>query len=419
MTVRRCIHLPFILLSLGFFTGCGQKNTFVAPPPPEVDVQKPLIEDTTIYLEVPGRTRAFSRVEIRARVKGFLLSREFHPGDLVKEGQILFKIDPSQYITAENAAKAKLDDANANLKRATTEWEKKKIAAEKKAVAEIEVLAAEADAKMAAAGVEMAQAALDAAELDLSYTEVLSPIDGRVSRDLVDQGNLVGATDPTLLTTVVQDNPVYFNFEVNERTILPFLKKRPDSGTPKTGELGAKKADLKLTLSDGTDYPVMGKFDFIDNAVDEESGTIKVRAVFENAEGNLADGLFARISLPETIKGAVLVPKPAIQRDLGGSYVLLVGAENKVERRVVIPTPFSVGLNRVIKPFDEETNSGVKPEDRIIVSNLQRARAGIEVAPKEMEAEKASAEPAPEPKPDPAPKPEAEKEAVKAPAEQK
>jgi multidrug efflux system membrane fusion protein len=366
-------------------SGCGPTNTFVEPPPPEVDVQKPLVEDTTIYLEFPGRTQAFMRVEIRARVKGFLKERKFQPGQYVEEEQVLFTIEKEQFKAAVAAGQGNVAAAQADLEIAKANVSRR-VQAGKGAVSEIDLEAARADQAAAVAAVKIADAALADADRDLTYTDVTTPTKGRVSRDLVDRGNLVGATDPTLLTTVIQDDPVYFNFEVNERTIIPFLRNRPDEESPegvkvRSGEDRLEDAGptLTLALATGTVYPIKGTFDFIDNAVNPETGTVQVRAVFDNPDGDLADSMFGRIGIPQLVKGAVMVPRAALQRDLGGSFALVVGEGNKVERRVVTPSNFTVGEYRIV-------DEGLGPDDLVIVSNLQRARDGIVVAPKEVEA---------------------------------
>jgi len=320
---------------------------------------------------------------------------DVQPGQFVKKDSVLFKIEPEQFEAAVTAAEGNLAKAKADLEIAETNAKRRRDAFERnQAVSEIDVLSAEAEQAAAEAAVSIADAALADAKRDLSYTAILSPVAGRASRDLVDVGNLVGAGESTLLTTVIQDDPVYFNFEVNERTILPFLKNRPNSEAPEINtDVGET---LQLTLSDGTRYPLPGKLDFIDNAVDPESGTVGVRAVFKNPEGALADSLFARIGIPEVIENAVLVPRATVQRDLGGSFILVVGEDNKVSRRVVIPTAFTIDEERIIEPFDEEAGTGIKPDDRIVVSNLQRARPGIEVAPSEAKESAQNGEPAPE-----------------------
>ena len=373
--------------------GCGKKNEFVAPPPPEVDVQLPIVRNETVFLEFPGRTQAYARIEIRARVKGFLKTREFKPGQFVEKDQTLFTIEPEQFDAAVKGADGRLAKARADLEISKANLERRRIAGKTGAVSEIDVLSAEADMKAAEANVEIATAALNDAKRDLSYTEVVTPIAGRVSRERVDIGNLVGSGDPTLLTTVVQDNPLYVNFEVNERTILPYLKNRPNAAR-KDLETGSpdSEGDLRLTLADGSEYATKGRFDFIDNAVDSQTGTVKVRAIFTNKGGALADGLFVRIGIPEPIENAVLVPRMALQRDLGGTFALVVGKDDMVERRIVKRTQFTVGEFHIIEAWDEETKTGLKPDERIVTSNLQRARPGIKVAPKKAEA-----------KPEPAP----------------
>lgn len=376
-------------------SACKPDNTFAPPPPPEVEVRKPLIEETTVYLEWPGSTQAFARVEIRARVRGFLKSREYQPGEFVEADALLFTIEPEEFQAAVEAAQGNLDAAVAARDLAKAEYDRRKQAFENnRAVSEIDVLSAKANLDAAEAQIKISQATLNDAKRDLSYTDINTPTAGRVSVNLVDPGNLVGVSEPTLLTSVVLDDPMYVNFEVNEREVLPYLYRRPTT----VGEVLEKKGNsrsVRLQLSDGSTYPEGGTFEFIDNAVDRETGTIRARAVFPNPEANLADGLFVRIQFPETLPDANKVPRSAIQRDLGGDYVLVVGESNKVERRVVKPTQFFDGDYRIIDAWDEEARTGLKPEDRIVVSNLQRARAGVEVKPIEAGSAQAEAPPSP------------------------
>ncbi|MEM9018502.1 MAG: efflux RND transporter periplasmic adaptor subunit [Verrucomicrobiota bacterium] len=389
------ILLPAAVTMLA--TSCGKQNAFVAPPPPEVDVMNPIVGEATVFLEFPGRTSASSDVEIRARVRGFLDTIEFDAGQYVEEGQLLFTIEPAEFEAAVRSAKGNVTKAKADLEIAETNYERRKKAFEGSgAVSEVDVLSADADRKAAEAAIEVAEAALADAERDLSYTQIHAPTSGRISSELVDPGNLVGANEATLLTRLVLTEPIYLNFEVSERDVLPFLEKLPgsDNPTPERDEMNRK--NLSLLLSDGSVFGEKGKFDFIDNAVDPGTGTIQARAVFENKGGILADGLFARIQVPEIVPDAVQVPALSMQRDLGGSFVLVLDEENKVVRRSVVPTPFSLGAMRVLKSFDEETGTGLKADDRVIVSNLQRAREGIVVNPSEpgdMKEDKAPAPP--------------------------
>lgn len=366
--------------------GCAKKNQFVAPPPPEVGVESPVIETTTVYIEYAGRTSASSRVEIRARVKGFLEEIHFGDGQFVKKDDKLFTIEQAQFESAKATAEAKLASEQAKLEIAEVNLQKRQDANERSkargdglAISDIEVKSSEADVKSAKAAVDIAQAALDDATRDLDeYTVIRAPMDGRVSSALVDKGNLVGAADPTLLTDIVTVQPIYFEFEGSEREALRYLKDMPNAENP-TGSGEGKDKKLQLILADGTLFGEEGRFDFVDNAVNPETGTIRLRAAFENTEGLLVDGLFGRIRIPEEVKGAVLVPASAIQRDLGGSFVMVVDSENKVERRVVIPTSLSVDDKKIINAFDEETGTGLKAEDRFVVSNLQRVREGMRV----------------------------------------
>jgi RND family efflux transporter MFP subunit len=366
-------------ISLGIFaTACGEKNTFVPPPPLEVEVITPQVGPVTVYLEMPGRTVSFARAEVRARVKGFLKEVKFKPGSSVKAGDPLFMIEPEQFLAGLETAKGQESKARADLEIATTNFEKRKQASASGAVSQIDVAAAEAEMKAAAAAVKIAEAAVRDAERDLSYTAITSPMDGRVSKSEVDVGNLVGADGATLLTTVVQDHPIYVEFEVNERDILKELPKRrlmDETGTPTRG-----KIPVRLTLSDGAVYPVEGRIDFLDNAVDPNTGTIRARAVFENPDGALASGLFVRVGIPvprlaAAEAQAIRVPAEVVQRDLGGSYVLVAGEGGRVERRPVETTGFRDGNDQILA-------SGLTTADQLIVTHLQKIRAGAVVIPK-------------------------------------
>ncbi|MCB1207060.1 MAG: efflux RND transporter periplasmic adaptor subunit [Verrucomicrobiae bacterium] len=379
----RVPHLPLLaatgLLPILCLVACGEKNTFVAPPPLEVEVISPQIGPVTVYLEMPGRTVSYARAEVRARVKGFLEEVKFSPGKTVKKGEVLFTIEPEQFQASLATAKGQEAKALADLEIATTNYEKRKQASASGAVSAIDVAAAEAEMKAADALVKIAQAEVADADRDFGYTRIISPIDGRVSKSEVDVGNLVGADGATLLTTVVQDHPIFVEFEVNERDILKHLPMRrlKDEGE------GAKEREaipVRLTLSDGNTYPVEGQLDFLDNAVDPNTGTIRARAVFDNPEEALTSGLFVRVGIPlprfaAADAKAIRVPAEVVQRDLGGSYVLVAGEGGRVERRPVETTGFREGSDQVLE-------SGLTAEDQLIVSHLQKVRAGAVVVPK-------------------------------------
>ena len=379
---RTLIEAIVVVMAALVLAACKEENTFAPPPPPQVDVQQPIVKDVTVYIDFPAKTEASSSVEIRARVQGLIKSQEFEPGQYVKKGQLLVTIEPEQYEAAVAAATGRLAKARADLEIATTTWQKKKNSFEKtRATSEIDVLSAEADRKAAAAQLDIAISELADATRNLGYTKITSPISGRASWAMVDRGGLVSGQEATLLTTVVQDDPVHVNFDVNERDVLPYLANRPSESQPQIRPPEPGGPGLRLTLSDGTAYPGRGEINFVDNAVDPGSGTMRVSASFENGEQKLAGGLFVRIGIPQVIKSAVLVPRHAIQRDLGGTFVLVIGADQRTSRRVVVPTQFTSGNLRILEPFDEATGSGLKREDQLIVGNLQRVRAGVPVVP--------------------------------------
>ncbi|MEM9282475.1 MAG: efflux RND transporter periplasmic adaptor subunit [Verrucomicrobiota bacterium] len=400
---------PVILFTLaGVLTSCSNTEEFVAPPPMQVEVAHPIVQDTRVYLTFPGRADAESTIEIRARVKGFLKSREFQAGDFVEEGTLLFTIEPEQFVAADLSATANLQRAKADLKLAEVNLQKLEQAFEKKAVSEVDVLTARADVDIKKADVSIAEAASDDAKRDLSYTQITAPVSGRISDSRVDRGNLVGAGDATLLTTITKDRPIYFNFEASERKLVPYLPDLPTSENPSMAPRRPEDSEMELLLSDGTMHtievpneetpdpddtikvPELGRIDFVDNTISEQTGTIKMRALFDNADGNLVDGAFGRIRIPQEIVSAVKVPAAVVQRDLGGNYVLVVGDDNKIQRRVVIPTEHTVEVDtgefvedfRILEPYDEVRNTGVTAEDKVVVSNLQRSRPGLEVVPR-------------------------------------
>lgn len=366
-----------LLLSLALVS-CGEKNTFVAPPPLEVEVISPQVGPVTVYLEMPGRTVSFARAEVRARVKGFLKETKFRAGSAVKTGDPLFSIEPEQFQAALDTAIGQEAKAVADLGIATTNFEKRKQVANSGAVSQIDVAAAEAEMKAAKAAVDIARASVRNAERDLSYTAITAPMDGRVSKAEVDVGNLVGADGATLLTTIVQDHPIYVTFEVNERDILKELPKR--RLLDENGATAPDKIPVRLTLSDGSVYPVEGHLDFLDNAVDPNTGTIRARAIFDNPDGALASGLFVRVGIPlpryaAADATAIRVPAEVVQRDLGGSFVLVAGEGGVVQRRPVEPSGYRLGNDQVLA-------SGLTAADQLIVTHLQKVRAGAVVVPK-------------------------------------
>lgn len=328
---------------------------------------KPDRRDVNVFIKTPGRFQARDSVEIRARVFGFLDSVDFEDGQNVEAEQKLFLIEPEPYEAALKAAEADLSSAIASREIAQTNFDRREQAYETRAVSEIDVLTARANLDSAEAAVLGAEAALTLAEIDLSYTRVVSPVAGRTARRLVSAGNLVGGADSTLLTTVVVQDPIHVYFNISERIVVPRL-----GALAKLSEEDWEDAiDIFVELADGTRYSEAGHIDFIDNRADETTGTVTIRAVFPNKEGELLPGLFARILIPNETKDAILVPDLAVQKDIGGSYLLVVNDENKVEARYV-ELGAKVETDRIVM-------TGLTGDESVIIDGLQRARPGIEV----------------------------------------
>jgi RND family efflux transporter MFP subunit len=364
--------VPLILIASPL-SGCKHKEEFVAPPPMSVTVSKPVQKAVTDYAEFSGTIEAAESVDIRARVEGYLESIRFKPGARVKKGDLLFVVDPKPYQAKLDEAKAELARRQAELKNAEASVKKKELAFNSKAISELEAIQARADYEVAKAAIQGAQATIKTAELNLSYTIINAPISGRISRNLVDVGNLVGATDRTLLATIVKDEPIYAYFNVNERDLLHYQQNKDSQECPTNCD---GKTRVFLGLAGQQSYPFEGRIDYMDNRLDRSTGTIQVRGVFSNSDHRLWPGLFARIQVPTANReNALLVPDSAIGTDQRGDYLLTVNGQNVVEYRPVT-TGALIGELRVIE-------TGISPEDRLIVSGLQRARPGLQVNPTE------------------------------------
>jgi RND family efflux transporter MFP subunit len=373
-----------ISLLIWAVAACGsQSNEFIEPPPPKVTVAKPLQQEVIDYLEFTGTTYAFEEVEVRARVAGFLQSMNFTPGTKVEKGDLLFVIDPREYQAELNAAKAEQSSAEAQLKRAGIEFKRAEKLFKQKAGAQTEVVKWRGQRDVARADVLRAKAKVEKTGLDLSYTKVTAPITGRVGRNLVDLGNLVGEGEPTLLTTVTRYDPMYAYFNLNERDLLKVRamsrKKAQEKGLD-LAEDSEIETDIQvfLELANEEGYPHQGKLDFAESGVDKETGTLQLRGVFPNPSPAfvLIPGLFVSLRMPvDKRENALLVTERAIGSDQSGRFLLAVNSENVVEKRPIQMGRLVDGL-RVIE-------DGMQPDDRVVVNGLQRARPGAKVDPEQ------------------------------------
>ncbi len=379
MKQKRGLWTPVLMLGLLFVAGCGEEKAFVAPPPPKVTVAEPQVQSVTHYAQYSGTTAAVESVELRARVEGYLQSIHFASGSNVRKGDLLFVIDPRPYQARFDEAQAQLAMRRAEMRLAEATLSRKENAFKDNAVSEVEVIAARAERAKAAAAIEAAQAARETARLQLSYTRIQAPISGRIGRHLVDVGNLVGAGDQTLLATLVSDEPVYVYFNINERDLLEYQQHELQQ-TPTNGN-GRSKIFLGLATEE--DYPRSGYIDYVDNRVDQETGTIQVRGVFPNSDRTLLPGLFARLRAPISVqKEALVVPERAFGVDQQGFFLLVVNDQNQVEYRGVKVGSVSAGQRVVQK--------GLKAGERVIVNGLQRVRPGMTVDPHTVEPEAAA-----------------------------
>jgi RND family efflux transporter MFP subunit len=365
----------------GVLCGCNSSPPVTETPPPPVTVSRPLVREVVDYDDYEGRIGAVESVEVRARVRGYLVKVNFEAGQIVKRGDLLFEIDPRPYqVTLEGVEAVKLA-ADASLKYARAEYDRVRFLASKGAAAsreEVEVWAAK---QVVAQGeVAKARAAVDQAKLDLGFTKVTSPITGKISRPQVTVGNLVNAGGgETLLTTIASVDPMYVYFDVDERALLRYrqhFRKGQDEGgaEPSVKDL---KIPVNVALEGEEGYPRKGVIDFADNRVNPGTGTIQVRGVLPNARRILDAGMRARVRVP--VGGphkAVMVTERAIGTDQGRKFVYVVNDENVVERRDVKLDRLSDGLQVV--------REGVKPEDWVIVNGIQRVRDGAKVEPRRM-----------------------------------
>jgi RND family efflux transporter MFP subunit len=359
-----------LALAVPLLVSCKKSNQFVPPPPAKITVAKPLVQKVTKYLEATGDTASVASVDLVARVQGFVQAISYTDGSAAKKGDILFTIEPLPYQMKLQEAQAGEAANQATLTNAQINFERQ-LSLQKGNVASVQNLEdARAQRDTAQANVAQAQANTQLAAITYSYTRVLAPIDGRVTAHLVSVGDLVG-TSPTKLATVVQMNPMYVNFTVSEQDVIRVRADIARRGMP-PGQM--PKIPVELGLQGESGYPHVGQIDYVAPQVDPGTGTLQVRGILENADYHLLPGYFARVRVPiGTDNNALLVPDTALGADQGGAYVLVLGADKQVaEKHVTRGAP--QGSLRVIE-------TGLMPDDLVVVDGLQRATPGQTVAP--------------------------------------
>jgi RND family efflux transporter MFP subunit len=379
------ISLIFALATL--VASCGQGQQPAAPPPPAVTVAAPTKRTVFDFDEYVGRFTAINSVVVRAHVSGYLDAVNFKDGQKVKQGDLLFTIDKRPFQYTLDQARANLQTAQSNLAYTEADLNRGRELVGQKTITE-QIFEQRAQAfRNAQASVAGAQAAVQQAELDLQFTELRAPVDGRIGDRRVSPGNLVtGGTggNTTLLATIVSTDPIYFEFTFDEASYLRYERLSKGGNDVASRGAGVKVA---LKLIDESDFAHEGQMDFVNNVIDTSTGTIRGRAVVANPNGLFTPGMFARVRVPGSPPyEGLLVPDAAIGSEQTRKYVLVVGADNKVQQKYVTPGQLTSDGLRVIK-------AGLSPDDRVVVDGLMRARAGVVVTPQEQGA-KQGAKPA-------------------------
>ncbi len=360
-----------------------------APPPPAVTVAKPLIRELVETSEFTGQFAAVDAVDVRARVSGYLESINFIDGQIVKTGDLLFVIEPKPYEIALASAKADLAEANANLDLAKAQLERT-AQLRKKDYATVETYDERvAQVNTATAARDVAIANLDQAQLNMTYTRVTAPIDGRASQHQLSVGNLIlgGTTGtPALLTTIVSLNPIHFFFNVSESDGMTYKRLVAAGEIPSARD---RKVEVTGQLMDETDWPLKGIIDFVDNQYDRSTGTIRVRAAFPNPDYFITPGQFGRVRVPMSqLHPVMLVPDAAVVTDQSTKLLFTVAPDGTVVPKPVELGPVVDGNLRIVR-------SGIAKDDQVIVVGLLRARPGQKVTPEEGTVEAAAKPPQP------------------------
>lgn len=364
-----------VLLAALCASGCKEPLSGEKPPVPKVTVAPVVSRDTTDFDEYIGRTEASEIVEVRARVFGYLKSVEFKDGDYVEKGKKLFTIEEDEYDAINKVSQSRIELAKTRHDLAVKTAARKEPLVKTGAVTKQEYEEDLAKIEEALASIKAAEADANRTNVDLTHTELFAPISGRIDRALVTPGNLLtgGMTNGTLLTTIVNEQPMHVYFDVDERSLLRYMEMRAETRQTSPGSLRKSEWPCYLQLANEKDFPHEGVLDFAANQVNTSTGTARIRAEFKNEDRSLASGLFVRVRIPlsKDPYAALMVPERSLATDLSIKYVYVVGSDKKAERRNV-QLGRQVGEMRII-------TDGLKEGEEVIVKGVQRVRPDQDV----------------------------------------
>ncbi|MBB3392383.1 RND family efflux transporter MFP subunit [Rhizobium sp. BK275] len=376
--LHRGLQISVTLIGMTALAACdGSSNTYVPPPPPAVRVAQPVQEPITLYFELTGNTAPLNSVDIEARVQGYLQSIDYQDGTTVTKGTKLFGIERDTYQAQLDQAKASLASQQASQVGAKQEYDRQVNLMKQQVTTQTAVDSAKATLDEANAQILNAQANVELATINLGYTEVIAPFDGTVTDHLVDIGTLVGVSGPTKLASIVQTDPIYAYFNVSETQVLLIKDMlRKQGRTFKQTDLPSIPAELGLQSEEG--YPHKGHLDYVSPQLDASTGTLQVRALFDNKDKAMLPGLFVRVRVPiGQNEKALLVRDDAIATNQLGSYLLVLGKDDTIEQKQV-KAGQREGALRVIE-------SGLEPADWVVIQGIQQAIPGSKAAPEKID----------------------------------